>query len=86
MDKIKVLVADDQVLICEGIRIVLGAYQDIEVVATVGSGRAAVESVLSDPKTVIALDVTPHGNELVTDPSTGEHVRAEVLAWLRRYL
>lgn len=57
MDKIKVLVADDQFLICEGIRIVLGAYQDIEVVATVGSGRAAVESVLSDPPDVVLMDI-----------------------------
>jgi len=57
MDKIKVLVADDQILICEGIRIVLDAHKDIEVVATVGSGRAAVECVLSNPPDVVLMDI-----------------------------
>lgn len=57
MDKIRVLVADDQRLICEGIRIVLDAYKDIEVAATVGSGRAAVEYVLATPPDVVLMDI-----------------------------
>lgn len=57
MAKIKVLVADDQLLICDGIRIILDSHPDIEVVATVGNGRAAVESALADRPDVVLMDI-----------------------------
>lgn len=57
MDRIRVLVADDQLLICDGIRIILDSHPDIEVVATVGNGRAAVESVLADQPDVVLMDI-----------------------------
>jgi hypothetical protein len=52
----------------------------------VATQKKVYESVLSEPKTVISLDATPHGNELVTDASTRDHVRSEVAAWLKTYL
>jgi dienelactone hydrolase len=52
----------------------------------VNTQKKVYSSVLSDPKTVIALDATPHGNELVVDASTRERVRSEILTWLYRYL
>lgn len=57
MDKIKVLVADDQLLICDGIRIILNSHKDIEVIATVNSGRAAVESTLANEPDVVLMDI-----------------------------
>jgi hypothetical protein len=44
------------------------------------------ESMLTDPKTVVALDATPHGNELATDASTRTEVRSRIEAFLGQYL
>jgi hypothetical protein len=44
------------------------------------------EEQLTQPKTVIALDATPHGHEMVTDPDTKDKVRKEILEWLKRVL
>ncbi len=52
----------------------------------VNTQKKVYESVLNDPKTVIALDATPHGDELVTDQSTRDRVRAEIDSWLKKYL
>lgn len=57
MDKIKVLIADDQLLICDGIRIILDSHQDIEVIDAVNDGRAAVESVLANEPDVVLMDI-----------------------------
>jgi YesN/AraC family two-component response regulator len=45
MKKIRVIIADDQSLIVEGISIIIGSQPDIEVVATAGNGARAVELV-----------------------------------------
>ncbi len=52
----------------------------------VNTQKKVYSSVLSDPKTVITLDATPHGDELVVEESTRERVRSEIFAWLNRYL
>jgi hypothetical protein len=44
------------------------------------------DSLLTDPKTVIALDAKPHGNELATDESTKALVREKVESFLRQRL
>lgn len=44
------------------------------------------ESMLTDPKTVVALDATPHGNELATDASTRVGVRTRIETFLGQYL
>lgn len=56
-----------------------------------GEGYVATQkkvygTVLSKPITVIALDSTPHGNEMVTDATTRDRVRSEIFAWLKTYL
>ena len=42
---IKVLIADDQKLIRESLKIVLDTYQDIQVIDTVGDGKQVLESI-----------------------------------------
>lgn len=57
MSKIKVVIADDQLLICEGIRTILNSQEDIEVVAIAHNGQAAVNSVLELCPDVVLLDI-----------------------------
>lgn len=54
---INVVVADDEVLIRGGISMLLSVAPDIEVVAEVGDGRAAVEAVLALRPNVAIVDV-----------------------------
>lgn len=60
-NKIRVVVVDDQNLICDGIRIILDTQPDIEVVATANNGRAAVESVEVHQPDVVLLDIQMSG-------------------------
>ncbi len=57
MNKIRVLVADDQQLISEGIRIILEAHSDIEVIATAADGRTALQYTDTMEPDVVLLDI-----------------------------
>jgi DNA-binding NarL/FixJ family response regulator len=57
----RVLVADDEPLITAGIRTVLESAGDIEVVATVADGGAAVAAALRHRPDVALLDITMPG-------------------------
>lgn len=57
MKTIKVVVADDQTLICEGIRIIIGSQPDIEVVAVAENGFEAVECVEKYQPDVVLMDI-----------------------------
>lgn len=52
--------------------------------AYVATQKNLYETVINEPKKIIALDATPHGNELVTDSTTKDQVRAEIIAWLAK--
>ncbi|GGN80707.1 DNA-binding response regulator [Actinoplanes lobatus] len=54
---VRVLVADDQALIREGIASLLGIEPGIEVVGTAADGRAAVELALATVPDVVLMDV-----------------------------
>jgi DNA-binding NarL/FixJ family response regulator len=56
--KTKILLADDHTVVRRGLRLVLDAEPDLEVVAEVGDGAAAVERSLSDDIDLAVLDVT----------------------------
>ena len=43
MEKIKILIADDEELIREGLKLMLSIYDDIEVVATANNGYEALK-------------------------------------------
>ncbi|MFD3699537.1 response regulator [Streptomyces sp. NPDC058646] len=54
---IRVVVADDQELVRSGFAMILDAQEDIEVVAEVGDGAAAVEAVARLAPDVVLLDI-----------------------------
>jgi DNA-binding NarL/FixJ family response regulator len=56
-EPVRVLVADDQALIREGIASLLGIEPGIEVVGTAADGRAAVELALATTPDVVLMDV-----------------------------
>ena len=54
---IRVLIADDQELIRESLKIVLSAYPDIEVVGAVGDGTEVLEVLPTAKPDVILMDI-----------------------------
>ena len=44
--------------------------------------KAVLEDLLTEPKTVVTLPGTRHGDEMVTDPDTKDLVRARINSWL----
>lgn len=57
MDKIKVLIADDEKLIREGLKIILNANSDISVVGTSENGEEAIEFCKKEQVDVILMDI-----------------------------
>ena len=55
--KIKIVIADDQELIRESLKIVLSANPDMEVTDTVADGREVIRSVRACRPDVILMDV-----------------------------
>lgn len=55
--KIKVLIADDNSFIREGMRIILTSFEEFEVVAAVEDGQAAVDYCRAHPADVALLDI-----------------------------
>ena len=56
--KTRVLLADDHAVVRRGLRHVLDAEPDLEVVAEVGDGAAAVDRALADDVDLAILDIT----------------------------
>jgi len=57
MDKIKLLIVDDEKLIREGIKIMMSTFQDIEVVALAENGYEALEICKSCPVDIVLMDI-----------------------------
>ncbi len=57
MAKIRVLIADDHGILREGLKALLAATADIEVVAEVADGQAAVEQVAKVGPDVVLMDI-----------------------------
>lgn len=57
MSKIRVLIVDDHTILREGIRALLAAHDDIEVVGEAADGREAVEKVHQLSPDVVLMDV-----------------------------
>ncbi|MEE8318293.1 MAG: response regulator transcription factor [Dehalococcoidales bacterium] len=58
MDKIRVLIAEDHVLVREGLRTLIEAQPDIEVVAEATNGEEAVELTKEVHPDIILMDIT----------------------------
>lgn len=54
---IKILIADDQQLICESLKIVLNTQKDFDVISTVNNGKEVLESIEKENPDVILMDV-----------------------------
>ena len=54
---VKILIADDQVLLSRALSTILGSQPDLEVVATVHDGQAAVDTVAHTPVDLVLMDV-----------------------------
>ena len=58
---VKILIADDQVLLSRALATILGSQPDLEVVATVHDGQAAVDTVAHTPVDLVLMDVRMPG-------------------------
>lgn len=58
---IRVLIVDDQDVVCEGLRAILGTAPEIEVTGVAGNGAEAVELVEKDPPDVVLMDLNMPG-------------------------
>ena len=58
---IRVLICDDQEIICEGLQKILGTDPDIRVTGIALDGREAVERVRQDPPDVVLMDLKMPG-------------------------
>ncbi len=63
MDKIKVLMVDDHAVLRDGIRALLGLYDDIEIVGEATEGKEAVEKTQELNPDVVVMDIAMPGME-----------------------
>jgi DNA-binding NarL/FixJ family response regulator len=58
---VRVLICDDQEIVCEGLQKILATDPEIRVTGTVQDGREAVERVRQDPPDVVLMDLKMAG-------------------------
>lgn len=61
MEKITVLVVDDHTIMREGIRSLLSAYDDIEIIGEATDGKAAIEKATELVPDVVLMDIAMPG-------------------------
>lgn len=85
MNKIRVLLAEDHRTVRQGVRLLLDAQSDIEVVGEVGDGRAALSLAKELAPDIVLMDVTmPEMNGLkATERLSEESPQVRVVALTR---
>jgi DNA-binding NarL/FixJ family response regulator len=61
MNKIRVLIVDDHAIMRDGIRALLGIYDDVEIAGEASEGREAIEKVQELTPDVVVMDITMPG-------------------------
>jgi len=61
MDKTKILVVDDHAMMRDGIRALLGLYDDIEIVGEASEGKEAIEKACELDPDVVIMDIAMPG-------------------------
>ena len=85
-DLIRVLVAEDHETVREGLRCLLNAQTDMEVVGEAGNGRVAVEQARTLNPTVVVVDLSmPEMNGLLAVRNLRESVPSAGLVALTRH-
>ncbi|MCU1409487.1 MAG: two component transcriptional regulator, LuxR family [Rhodoglobus sp.] len=81
MTRMRVVLVDDHALMRQGIRTILSAHPDLEVVGEAASGEEAIDVVLSTRPDVVCMDVEMPGiggleatRRLVANPDVTAHV------------
>ncbi len=57
MDKIKVMLVDDDMLVVNGLKIILNTYEDIEIIATASNGEEALLKCRAYEPDLILMDI-----------------------------
>ena len=55
---IKLMIVDDEALICDGLKLMLSLFKDIEVVATATNGKEAFEKCQTHEVKVVLMDTS----------------------------
>ncbi|MDZ4246485.1 MAG: response regulator transcription factor, partial [Dehalococcoidia bacterium] len=58
MDKMRVLIADDHAIVREGLRTILGAQPDIEIVGEATTGQEAIDKTVELHPDIVLMDIT----------------------------
>ena len=72
---VRLLIVDDEKLICEGLTVLLGVYEDIRVVGTCGNGLEALRFCRQNPVDVVLMDIRMdkcdgvEGTRLIKEPA-----------------
>lgn len=61
MSKVKIIIADDQQIICEGLAVMLNQQSDLEVIATANSGEDVINKTIESKPDVILMDIRMPG-------------------------
>ena len=84
-NKLRVFLVDDHAILCDGLRMLINAQPDMEVVGQAKSGRDAVRQAKSCPMDVVVMDVSMPdlGGVEATEQIKQEHAQVRVLALTR---
>lgn len=85
-DKLRILLADDHETVREGLRLILNAQPDMQVVATAGDGREAVDETARVAPDVVIMDISMPGlNGLAATAQLTEHAPGTKVITLTRH-
>jgi DNA-binding NarL/FixJ family response regulator len=58
MSKLRILLADDHIVIRQGLRLLINSQPDMEVIGDAGDGRSAIQQTLASKPDLVVMDVS----------------------------